>query len=99
MAEKVRSRRRALSDFLLSAGALCVLLSALVFFDPRLRTEINTRMNDTAAASREFAGYSARANHVAALVIQAIKDQYQEHTVLTLFVVCAVVLCLFMVRT
>lgn len=98
VAERVPVMRRAFSDLLLSACALCVLLAALIVFDGRVRDEISVRMNG-ARASTEIIATGARAKNLAVVVIEIAKDQTRQHTALVIFVVAATVLTVFMVRT
>lgn len=96
--QRVRARRRVFRDFVLSTGALVMLLGALVVFDPRVREEVSVRMN-SARASTEIVSAGYRARTLSGVLVVALKDQYQQHAPLMIFVVAATVLTLFMVRT
>jgi hypothetical protein len=97
VAEKTVNLRRVLSDMLLSACALSVLLALLVGFDSRVREEVTRRM-DSAQASVELAAAQSHARRLTAVVVEVAKEQSQQHAPLMIFLVVATVLTLFMVR-
>jgi hypothetical protein len=90
--------RRALSDGLISAGALAFLLAILVVLDSRVREQVLLRLGGT-QASADLAAAGSRARDLATVVFEVLKDQSHTHGTLMIFVVVATVLTLFMVRT
>jgi len=89
-------RRLALSDVLLSLGALSILLLMLMALDTNVREQISMRL---AAPSASAHSAQVTAGEMAALVAGAVRDQSIAHAPLTMFVVAATVLLLFMLRT
>lgn len=86
--------RRHLNDALISAGALSLLLVALVSIDDRVRDHVVRSVRD-ASVSR----ITARVGDLGSTVIEAGLEQSVAHAPLALFVVAAVVLVIFMLRT
>lgn len=89
--------RRVIGDAVMSAGALALLLLTLVAIDPRVRDQAFSR--HAAQSSEELLDTGARARAVATAMYQAAREQTEEHTALTIFVVAGVVLVVFMIRT
>lgn len=87
--------RRRFIDALLSAGALIILLVALVSVDDRVRAHV-VRLA-TGAASGDVA--AAQLHDIGRTVVMAVGDQSVAHAPLTIFVVAAAVLVLCMLRT
>jgi len=90
--------RRAISDALISMGALAVLLLALVSVDDRVRERITT-MLAAPPSSAQIVGAGEKMREVSAIVVSAARDQSIEHAPLMIFAAAATVLVLFMVRT
>jgi hypothetical protein len=90
--------RRAVSDALISMGALAVLLLALVSVDDRVRERI-TNMLAAPPSSAQIVGAGETIREVSAIVVSAARDQSIEHAPLMIFAAAATVLVLFMVRT
>lgn len=90
--------RRAISDALLSACALAILLVGLVVMDGRVREEIGMSM-DGARASTEIAATTSQARRLANVVVSVIKDQSEQHRPLMIMVVVGTVLTVVMFRT
>jgi hypothetical protein len=88
--------RRTLRDGLMSAGALIVLLLALVSVDDRVREQFSLRL--ASGPSAELRNASGQVRHLTSIVVQAARDQSIEHAPLVLFVLAAIVLVLFMLR-
>ena len=88
--------RRVLSEALMSAGAVALLLVALVWVDPRVREQIALHVPSNTAA---LAAGEQRASHLARTIIGAARDQGLEHAPLVIFTMAASVLVLFMLRT
>lgn len=91
--------RRVMSDLLLSACALSVLLVALVAFDGRVRDEVRTRLNAPARASSDLAVVAGQARSLAGVLVESVKDQSRNHGPMMIMVVAGSVLTLFMLRT
>jgi hypothetical protein len=89
--------RRAYSEVLLSAGALGLVLAVLVATNDRVREQVTRYTSPRASAELVDAGARARATAVVAL--RTVKEESLAHAPLTVFVVAASVLTLFMVRT
>src|SRR3954452_5422411 len=78
VAERVLVMRRVLTDALISACALAVLLVALVAMDGRVREELTSRM-DGARASTEIAAGGNQARKLGSVVAQVVKEQSREN--------------------
>jgi hypothetical protein len=89
--------RRAMSDALVSACALALLLVALVAMDGRIRDEMTTAM-DSSRASTEIAATTAQGRRLVGVVYNVVKDQSEQHGPLMIMVVVGTVLTLFMFR-
>ena len=89
--------RRALGDALWSAGGLVLLLSTLVAFDERVRSELAARVVAVPAAGVSETG--AKAANLVGLVADIARDQAATHTPLLLFAFAGVLLVLFMFRS
>ena len=88
--------RRVVSEWLVSAAALTVLLLALVAIDDRVREQIVLRVS--AGPAEQLAGLGSRLRDIAAILAIAARDQSIEHAPLVIFVLAAAVLVLFMLR-
>jgi hypothetical protein len=86
--------RRLFNDAMISAGALLVLLIALVSIDDRVRDHIAGSMRGAS-----IAGTGAQLGNLGSIMLEAAFDQSVAHAPLTIFAVAAVVLVLFMLRT
>jgi len=89
---------RALKDGAISCGAVLLLVTILLAMDGRVREQVSHRF-----ATRE-GGQAAQAagtevRDLAGVVYDAVRDRTSEHNTLTIFVVAATVLVVFMVRT
>ena len=89
--------RRAFGEALMSAGALAILLLALVAVDDRVREQISLRL--TAGPSVELANAGERVRDVTTVIVEAAREQSIEHAPLLIFVLAATVLVMFMLRT
>jgi hypothetical protein len=89
--------RRTFSDALISAGALVLLLLALVAFDDRVREQLSLRIHGN--ASSELVSAGAQVRDLATVVMDVARDQSIEHAPLLIFALAATVLVLFMLRT
>ena len=89
--------RRAFGEALMSAGALAILLLALVAVDDRVREQISLRL--TTGPSVELAHAGARVRDLTTVIVEAARDQSIEHAPLLIFVLAATVLVMFMLRT
>jgi hypothetical protein len=88
--------QRAFSDFLISVGALTLLIVLLAAFDGRVREQISLRVSSPSA---QVVGAGAALQNLASVVADAVRDQSIEHAPLVIFVLAGTVLILFMLRT
>ena len=89
--------RRFCGDALVSAGVLATVLGVLVSVDQRVREQLQAVVR---AQSPEFtSGAQARLSEIGYVVFDAARTQSIDHAPLMIFVVCATVLLLAMVRT
>ena len=88
--------RRRFKEAMLSVGALAIVLFALVSVDDRVREQFSMRVSDP-SAQLAIAGSEVRS--LTSVVFAAARDQSIEHAPLMIFVLAAVVLLLFMLRT
>ncbi len=88
-----------MNDLLLSTCAIAVLVGALFALDGRMREQVNLRMTGTQQVSTDFAVASSQTRHVTALVVAIAKEQVDQHRPMTIFLVVAAVLTVFMLRT
>jgi hypothetical protein len=91
-------RKRAISEVLVSMGALCALIAMLAAFDPRVREQIALRVSAGQPAA-QVASAEATVRNLATVMFVAARDQSIEHAPLVIFVVAASVLLGFMLRT
>jgi hypothetical protein len=85
-------------DAMVSAGALVVLLTLLVGVDGRVREQVTLRMTSTRARA-DVAAAGTEVRDLVGVVVDVVDDAMRLHTTLTLFVVVATMLTVFMVRT
>jgi hypothetical protein len=86
--------QRVLNDALISAAALCALLAALMSMDERVREQIVRWVRGTSVS-----GAGEHIGNVGSIVLQATLEQGVAHAPLMLFVLAAVLLVVFMLRT
>ena len=86
--------RRVFNDALISMGALAILFVTLVSIDERVRDYLSLAVRDANAADA-----GAGLVNLGGVLLLAARDQSLAHAPLTIFVVAAVVLVLFMLRT
>lgn len=91
--------RRAVSDLLLSACALSVLLLILVAFDGRVRDAVRLRFDGGTRASADIVAVGTQARDLADVLIESVKVQSRQHGPLMIMVMAGTVLTLFMFRT
>jgi hypothetical protein len=89
-------RKRAIGEALVSVGTLCVLIAILATFDPRVKEQLSMRVG---APSVQMANAEATARSLMSVVFVAARDQSIDHAPLVIFVVLAIVLFFFMLRT
>jgi hypothetical protein len=89
--------RRRVRDALVSAGAVVLLLLALIAFDDRVRDYVSRPV--VAHRSAELAGAGQQLHDLTSVIGTAARDQTINHAPLLLFTLAAAVLVLFMVRT
>ncbi|HWW89047.1 MAG TPA: hypothetical protein VNZ26_35885 [Vicinamibacterales bacterium] len=90
--------RRWLTDALLTAGALMLVLAVLIGFDSRVREQVNDQIHGRRAAS-EIVSAGNGIRELATTIVQVAKDQSEEHASMMILAVAASVLVLFMLRT
>ena len=90
--------KRAIGEVLLSVSTLCVLAFLLVSFNEPLHQEFALRMSAGQPAA-QAANAQATILNLASIVFVAARDQSIEHAPLVIFVLAAVVLFGFMLRT
>jgi hypothetical protein len=86
--------RRLVNDALISVGGLLVLLVVLVSIDDRVRDHLRLTVQGFDAV-----GTGARATDLGGVVMAAARDLTIAHAPMTIFVVAAVLLLIFMLRT
>jgi len=91
--------RRAISDGLLSACALGLLIVLLMAFDGRVREQVRMQFDSSARASSEVASVGVQARELADVLIESAKFQSRQHRPLMLVVLAGTVLTIFMLRT
>jgi len=90
--------KRAIGDAVMSVGALCVLFVLLVSFNAPLREEVSRRIG-AGRPTVQAANMGATVRNVASVLFVAARDQSIEHAPLVIFVMAAIVLFMFMLRT
>jgi hypothetical protein len=90
--------RRPVLDGLFTVGPPLLLLSFLVAIDDRVREQLTLRVAPAHAAQTLIAAGST-ARSLAAVLIEAGRDQSLAHAPMLIFAMAAAVLTLFMVRT
>jgi hypothetical protein len=91
------SLRRTLKDALVSLGAVLLLLVLLLVMNGRVREQVSLRVSARDAGQLAVAGSEMK--DLASVVYDVVRDQSSEHATLTIFIVAATVLVVFMVRT
>jgi hypothetical protein len=91
-------RKRAIGDVLISVGALCALIALLASFDGRVRDQISMRVSAGQPAA-QMANAEATVRNLLSVVFHAVHDQSIEHAPMVIFVLLAIVLFMFMLRT
>ena len=90
--------KRAIGDAVMSVGALCVLFVLLVSFNAPLREEVSRRVS-AGRPTVQAANIESTVRNVASVLFVAARDQSIAHAPLVLFVLAAIVLFMFMLRT
>jgi len=91
--------RRAISDVLLSASALAILLVILMAFDGRVREQVRLRLDKPARASSDLVVVGTQARDLIDVLVESVKVQSRQHGPLMVLVVAGTVLTVFMLRT
>ena len=91
-------RKRAIGDALISVVSLAALIALLAAFDPRVREQISMRIS-VGQPVAQAAQAEATVRGLASVVIIAARDQSIEHAPMVIFVLSAIVLFVFMLRT
>ena len=90
--------RRVIGDAAISIGALLVLILMLAGIDVRVREQMALRVS-AGTASAQLTGAETTVRRLSSVIVDAVRDQSIEHAPLVLFVIAAIVLFLFMLRT
>jgi hypothetical protein len=90
--------RRALSDGIISAAALLLLLIMLVSVDDRVRERVSGLVG-TSSSPSELVHAGQEVTGFANLLFDVVRDQSVSHAPLVIFGVASAVLVIFMVRT
>jgi len=80
----------------MSAGALALILMALISFEPRVREQAEQRLSSPTAV---FSEMRHGIKSVSDAVFDTVREQRLDHTSLVVFVFVAGLLLLFMLRT
>jgi hypothetical protein len=86
-----------MGDAVLSVGALGVLITVLAAMDQRMREQVMLRIHGDPSA--QLSSASATLRSLTAIVVKSVHDQSIEHAPMVIFVLLAVVLLVFMLRT
>jgi hypothetical protein len=85
------------NDALVSAGALLIVLVALMAVDGRVRSQVLNAVSGV-SSPQAVAGTGGKVRYVAGVVASAAREQSIEHAPMVIFVVAATVLVTFMLR-
>src|SRR5215472_1240346 len=80
------SLRRVISDFVISASAVGILLALLVSMDSRVREEATALVNGQRTA--QVAATTGQARRLMNTVVGVVKDQSSEHGPLMVMLLC-----------
>ena len=83
--------RRVFNDALVSAGALLIVLAALMAVDGRVRAQVTAAVSG-ASTPHAVAGAPGKLRYVAGVVVSAARDQSIDNAPIVIFVVAATVL-------
>ncbi len=89
--------RRVFKDALVSAGALLIVLVALMAVDGRVRSQVTAAVSGVSSPQAVVSG-AGKARYVAGVVASAAREQSINHAPMVIFVVAATVLVTFMLR-
>lgn len=96
--QKKSTLRRTVSDLLLSACALSILVTILMVIDPRVREEVSARMDAQRAAS-DVSATTGQIRRMLVATSGVVKDQSETHGPLMTMLVVGTVLTVIMFRT
>jgi hypothetical protein len=91
-------RRNSVFGGFTAAAGFGALVAGLALIDVRVRDEL-ARLLTGHPPSGDFVTVGQRLQTVAAVAVQALRDQSIEHAALVIFALAALVLVLFMTRT
>jgi len=83
--------RRVFNDALVSAGALLIVLAALMAVDGRVRAQVSAAVSGVSTPDA-VAGAPGKLRYVAGVVVSAARDQSIDNAPIVIFVVTATVL-------
>jgi hypothetical protein len=89
---------RPLSAGVTAIGGICALVVGLAATDPRVREQL-AGLASGRRPSGELVSAAARIEDLALVALHAVRDQSIEHAPLTIFVLAAALLLVFMLRT
>ena len=89
--------RRMFNDALVSAGALLIVLVALMAVDGRVRSQVTNAVSGV-SSPQAVAGTGGKVRYVAGVVVSAAREQSIDHAPMVIFVVAATVLVTFMLK-
>ena len=84
-------------DALISAGVLTLLMIALAAMDLRVRERFGDLLRGTAGS--DVGSLGGRVQEIGGVVVTAVWNQSVDNAPMTIFVVVAVLLTVFMIRT
>ena len=86
--------RRYFNDKVISAGALLIVLAALIVADGRVRAQVSSSLSQASSPS----AVGGRVQQVGGLMLTTVRSQAVDNAPLVVFVAAASVLVVFMLR-
>jgi hypothetical protein len=93
----VVSISRPFGDFLVSIGAVILLLAILIAIDGRVREQVSLRM-EGATVRNELRDAGVQLRGMASVIAEVARDQMIEHAPMMILVLTGSVLVIFMLR-
>jgi hypothetical protein len=91
-------KKRAIGEMLISVLSLCALIALLATFDAGVREQISMRVGSGQPAA-QVASAESTVRSVLSIVFVSARDVSIEHAPMVIFVLLAIVLFMFMLRT